>query len=218
MLQLTSQLSLIFATLIFTSTVILHLVRKNSSAVQLYMFQSVMIAILLILSSIEKFSILLLVAIIATVAVKVIVAPYFFFGIIKKHQLISSAGTYLNSPLTLLVIVVLVALTRTNFFKPLEFVVPLEQNLLFISIASILVSIFLSINRKGALSQMIGILSLENSIVAFAIFAGLEQSPSLQLGITFNILIWIIVASVFASMIFKQFGSIDVSRMKELTE
>lgn len=218
MLQLTSQLSLIFATAIFTSTVILHIVRKNSSAIQLYMLQSIIIAILLILSSIEKFSILLLIAIISTITVKIIVAPYFFFGIIKKHRLISSAGTYLNSPITLLVIVLLVALTRTNFFKPLEFVVSLEQNLLFISISSILVSLFLSINRKGALSQMIGILSLENSIVAFAIFAGLEQSPSLQLGITFNILVWIIIASLFASMIFKQFGSIDVSQMKKLKE
>lgn len=218
MLQLTPQLSLIFATIIFTSTVLLHIVRKNSSAVQLYMFQSLAIAILLILSSIENFTILLLIAIIATIAVKVFVAPFFFFRVIKKHQLSAAAGTYLNSPITLFVIVILVALTKTNFFKPLLFLVPLEQNLLFISVASILVSIFLCINRKGALSQMIGILSLENSIVGFAIFAGLEQNPSLQLGITFNILIWIIIASVFASMIFKQFGSIDVSKMKELTE
>lgn len=218
MLTLTPQLSLIFATLIFTSTVILHLIKKNSTAVQLYMFQSATIAILLILSSIEKFSILLLIAIVATIVVKIIVAPYFFFGIIKKHQVNASAGKYLNSPITLLVIVALVSLTKTNFFKPLVFLLPLEQNLLFISIASILVSIFLSINRKGAISQMIGILSLENSIVGFAIFAGLEQNPSLQLGITFNILIWIIIASVFASTIFKQFGSIDVSRMKKLTE
>lgn len=218
MITLTPQLSLMFATLIFTSTVVLHLIKKNTTAVYLYILQSSSIATLLILTSIEKSSILLLIAIIATIAVKVIIAPYFFLSVIKKHQLKSSAETYLSSPVTLLVIVVLVALTKTDFFKPLIFLVPSEPNLLFISIASILVSIFLCINRKGALSQLTGILSLENSIVAFAIFAGLEQSPSLQLGITFNILVWIIIASVFASMIFKQFGSIDVSKMKKLTE
>lgn len=218
MIQLTPQLSLIFATLIFTSTVILHLVKKNSSAVQLYVLQSIVIAALLIISSTEKFSILLLIAIIATITVKVIIAPYFFFNIIRKHQLKATEDTYLNSPLTLLVIVILVVLTKSNFFQPLAFLLPVEQNLFFISIASILVSIFLSINRKGALSQMIGILSLENAIVGFAIFAGLEQYPSLQLGITFNILIWIVIASVFASMIFKQFGSIDVGQMKKLKE
>jgi hydrogenase-4 component E len=40
----------------------------------------------------------------------------------------------------------------------------------------------------------------------------------LQLGITFNILIWIIIATVFISMIFRQFASLDVTTMKELTE
>ena len=74
------------------------------------------------------------------------------------------------------------------------------------------------INRKGVLSQMLGILSVENGIVAFALFSGLEQNPALQLGITFNILIWIMIASVFATMIFRQFGSLDVTTMKKLTD
>jgi len=75
------------------------------------------------------------------------------------------------------------------------------RNLLLLSVATIMISLFLIINRKGALSQMLGILSLENGIVSFALFAGLEQNPGLQLGITFNILIWIIIATVFISMI-----------------
>jgi len=65
---------------------------------------------------------------------------------------------------------------------------------------------------------MLGILSLENGIVSFALFAGLEQNPGLQLGITFDVLIWIIIASVFISMIYRQFGSLDVTTMKKLTE
>ncbi len=91
-------------------------------------------------------------------------------------------------------------------------------NLLLLNVATIMISLFLSINRKGALSQMLGILSLENGIVSFALSAGLEQNPGLQLGITFNILIWIIIATVFISMMFRQFGSLDVTTMKKLTE
>ena len=129
-----------------------------------------------------------------------------------------SVSTYLNTPITLLVIAVLVALTRTEVFLPLAHLAPDGNNLLLLDVATIMISLFLSINRKGALSQMLGILSLENGIVSFALSAGLEQNPGLQLGITFNILIWIIIATVFISMMFRQFGSLDVTTMKKLTE
>jgi len=68
------------------------------------------------------------------------------------------------------------------------------------------------------LSQIIGILSLENTIVAFTIFAGLEQSASLQIGIIFDIFVWLIIATVFVSMIYKHFGSLDVTSMKTLKD
>ncbi len=65
---------------------------------------------------------------------------------------------------------------------------------------------------------MIGILSLENGIVCFATFAGLEQTPGLQLGVIFDIFVWVIIATVFISMIYRHFGSLDVSAMRTLKE
>jgi hydrogenase-4 component E len=208
---------LFLETVIFAVAIFLHLTKKNITAVRLYMAQSAAVSLLL-LSSFDTASILLVLAIISTVVVKTIIAPYFFLGLIKRHRLKFTVSTYLNTPITLLVIAALVAITRTDFFQPLVFLAPGGKNLLLLPIATILISLFLIINRKGALSQMLGTLSLENSIVSFALFAGLEQNAGLQLGITFNILIWIIIATVFASMIYRQFGSLNVTTMKNLTE
>ncbi|MHB1325854.1 MAG: hypothetical protein ACYC0L_06580 [Thermoleophilia bacterium] len=216
MAHLNQQTLLVFATIIFASAVFLHLTRKNTSAVRLYMVQSSAIAALLILSSFDRFSPLLITAIVATVAVKIFIAPYFFYGLIRRHQLKFSVNTYLNTPVSLLVIAALLALTQSDFFSALAVLATSSEKMLRLAFATILISLFLGINRKDALSQMIGILSLENGIVAFALFAGLEQSPGLQLGITFNILIWVIIATVFASMIFRKFGSLDVTAMKKL--
>ncbi len=218
MAHLDQQTLLVFATVIFAAAVFLHLTRKNTSAVKLYMVQSAAIGVLLVLSAFDRFSPLLLVAIVATVAVKIFIAPYFFKGLIDRHRLKFSVNTYLNTPVSLAVVAALLALTQSDFFSSLAVLAPEGDKLLRLTFATILISIFLSINRKGALSQMIGILSLENGIVAFALFAGLEQSPGLQLGITFNILIWVIIATVFASMIFKKFGSLDVTAMKKLKD
>lgn len=203
---------------IFTSVVFLHLVKRGSTGIFLYIAQSTVIALLLIISSFEKSSFLLGIAIIATLAVKIVVAPYFFFSLLKKHHVTFLVGTYFNVPITLVCITALTALTRADIFKQFSLLSLLGKDFLLIPLATILISIFLIINSRGALSQMFGILSLENGIVSFALFAGLEQNPGLQLGITINILIWIIMASMLASMIFKQYGSLDVSAMKRLIE
>ncbi len=218
MTPIAPQVLLFLEIVIFAAAVFLHLTKKNSSAVRLYIAQSSAISLLLVLPAFEESSPLLVIAIIATITVKLFIAPYFFFGLIKKHQLKFSVSTYLNTPITVLIIAVLVAFTQTDVFKPLAQLAVEGRNLLLLSVATIMISLFLIINRKGALSQMLGILSLENGIVSFALFAGLEQNPGLQIGITFNILIWIIIATVFISMIYRQFGSLDVTTMKKLTE
>ncbi len=218
MMLIAPQLQLVMQAVVFAAAVFLHLTKKNSSAVRLYIAQSAAISLLLVLPALEESSWLLEVAIVSTIAVKIFVAPYFFFRLIQKHGLKFSVSTYLNTPVTLLVIAALVALTRTDVFRPLGRLAADGNNLLLLSVATIMISLFLVVNRKGALSQMLGILSLENGIVSFGVFAGLEQNPGLQLGITFNILIWIIIATVFVSMIYRQFGSLDVTTMKKLTE
>lgn len=218
MISLSPQIIFNLEAIIFVTIILMHLTKKNSTTIWLYVLQSVMVVFLLIVSSVENLSLLIALSLLATIIVKLFVAPTFFSNLVKRHQLVFSATTYLNTPITLLVIAALVAFTRVFLSAPLGLVTNLNETLLVTAVSCILTSLFLIVNRKGALSQMIGILSLENSIVAFAFFAGLEESPSLQLGIMFNLLIWILIASVFASMIYRTFGSLDIGEMKYLKE
>ena len=203
---------------IFLSAVLLHITRRNSTAVLLYFIQSLAIVVLLFHPLVENFSPVIMLMAILTLAIKAVVAPLFFSRLIKRHKLKFSASTYLNTPLTLIAITVLTALTNSRIFFPYYFNRAVRPKILSLAIAVILISFFLIINRKGAVSQIIGILSLENGIVAFALFSGLEQSPALQIGIMFDLLVWVIIAAVFISMIYKQFGSLDVTELKHLKE
>jgi len=201
---------------IFLTLVFLHLSKKNLSAAIVYGIQSAAVIAILFNSFLETYSIYLLILILLTLVIKIILAPLFFIRLIKKHELSFSASTYLNIPLTLIVISVLTFVAHSQKLTPLTNIIPGNSTLLSMALSAIFISLFLIVNRKGALSQIIGVLSLENSIVAFAVFAGLEQSPALQAGILFNIFIWIIIATVFASMIYEHFGSHDVTSMKKL--
>ncbi|MBI5912918.1 hypothetical protein HY839_00570 [Candidatus Azambacteria bacterium] len=204
--------------IMFLAAVFLHVVKKNSTAAVLYCAQSAAMATILLAASIEADSRPLLFVALATFAVKTLIAPLFFAHLIKRHQLKFSASTYLSVPLTLIAVAALTALTRSHIFAPLVALGNGREGMLSLALAMMLISLFLIVNRKGAISQMIGILSLENSIVAFAVFAGLEQAPGLQMGIMFDILVWVVVATVFTSMMYKQFGSLDVTAMQRLKE
>ena len=205
-------------TILFLTTILLHMARKNASAIMLYQTQSLVIAVMLFMSFYETRSLALFIVALITLIIKVFVAPQFFNALIKKQVLALSASTYLNTPLTVTALAALTAIAHADVFAPLAFLFPLNESLLSLMLAAIFVSFFLIINRKGAISQMLGILSLENCIVAFAFLAGLEQSPSLQIGILFVIFIWLSIATIFVSMMYKHFGTLDVTTMAHLKD
>ncbi|MBI2463603.1 hypothetical protein HYV57_01465 [Candidatus Peregrinibacteria bacterium] len=203
---------------IFLSIIFLHLIKKNFEAVIAYGIQSFAIVVVLMGSFFETNNFPLLLLILVTLIVKVIVAPLFFIKLIQKHELTFSVSSYLNLPLTLIVIASFTAVAHSQKFSSLTNIIPAHFALLSLALSAIFISLFLIVNRKGALSQALGVLSLENSIVAFVFFAGLERSPGLQMGIIFDIFVWILIATVFVSMIYKHFGSLDVTSMKHLKE
>lgn len=202
----------------FISVIFMHLAKRSSWAIELYTIQSILIVLLLATALIHEFSWLLVIATLVIFIVKVIIAPLFFTQLIRRHEVKFSASTYLNGPMTIVALAMFTAFTHARFFQPLTILIPIHADAILLTVSMMLISVFLIINRKGALSQMVGILSLENAIVAFAAVTGLEQTPSLQLGVVFDIFIWINIATVFANMIYLKFGSLDVSSMTHLTE
>jgi len=215
---LTPQLLFFFETILFASVIFMFLAKKNSTVIFLYLVQSLVIAIALFYSSFKIHSFLLMGIAILVFIVKVLASPYFFFWLVKEYKSQFSTSTYLNGPLTLVVLALLTAFSYSDFWGPLSVLAPQSGSALSMSLALVFITIFLIVNRRGVLSQMVGILSLENSIVSFAYITGLEASAGPQLGILFDISVWIGIAVVFASMIYRHFGSLDASVMQSLKE
>ena len=212
------QFTYLLEVLLLCLVILMHLSKKSLSVISIYAGQSAAIVGLLFLSAVRDGSLPLVLVACVMLAVKVFFAPYFLGRLVRRHGLKFTSSTYLNPPLTLIVLALLMAMPFSSFMKPLAALAPAGADLVQLAVAMIMISVFLIINRKGALSQIIGILSLENSIVLFAAVAGLEQSLGLELGIIFDILVWIIIATVFVSMVYRQFGTLDVTEMSTLKE
>lgn len=208
----------IFLTIVFMTIVFFHIAKKNFAVAIGYGVQSFAIVMLLTYSYFKTGSTTFLLIAVLGLLVKVIMAPLFIIHQINKHELKFLVSTYANLPLTLIIVAALTAIANSGLFTPLVTLIPANHQLLPLSLSAVLISVFLIINRKGAISQIVGVLSLENSIVAFGLFSVIDQSLILEIGIVFSISVWIIIATVFISMIYKHFGSLDVTQMKHLKE
>lgn len=200
------------------STIGLHITRRNRNEALLYGLQSLAVVMLLAAAFLHDQSWPLLAIVILTLTVKVILAPLFFMRLIKQHELKFSANTYTNTTETFAAVAGILILAGSGIFDPLTSLVPGNHAFLVLALTAMLTSILLMVNRKGALSQVVGVLSLENCIVAFAILAGLEQSVALQVGVIFDVSVWVIVAATMVSLVYRHHGSLDVSVMKKLKD
>lgn len=202
----------------FLAAVLMHLVRRSRSLVRLYALQSAAVAIIFFLLGLlgDDQSLMTVAGILFVV--KVLVAPAFFRNILERLSGSASTSNYLNTPITLLVLTGLVLLSFSKVFLPLSTMYPQAFVPVALNIALVFISILLLINRRGVFAQMVGILSLENSIILFAAFFGLHHPLPLEIGMIFDIVIWMVIASFFLGMIYRQFGTLSTADMKRLTE
>ncbi len=216
MIENFSSLQLVCLTLMTLSLVAMHVVKKYTALASAYVLQSLCLLVLLGIELSEHFSWGILGIFFVTLIIKIVIIPKVFSRIIKQSRLNLLSPTYLTIPMTLCVLLLLLIFARSDVLSPLATLLsePLElRTMLF---GNLLLSIFLIINRKGALSQIIGILSLENMIFVLSIFLQIKQLFSLELGILFNLLFWVIASSIFLKGLFQKFGSYDITALNQL--
>lgn len=202
----------------FLAAVFMNLAKHARSLVRLYAFQSFSVAATLFLIGFfsEDRSLMFVAA--GVFLVKVVLTPVFFNRILRKVAGSASSTHYLNTPLTLFMLTGLVLFAFSKVFLPIADLYPEIFISVALSIALVFISMFLLINRRGVFAQMIGMLSLENSVVLLAASFGLRYPLSLEIGIIFNIVLWMIISSFFVGMIYRQFGTLSTAEMKRLTE
>jgi hydrogenase-4 membrane subunit HyfE len=202
----------------FLTAIMMHLAHRNRTMIHLYAVQSVAVAALLCVAGFASGEQSLVWVSVITFGIKAVAVPIFFSRLLRRFGTQASATSYLSTPMTLAALMMLVLFAYSRVFLPLATLMPQALGSISFNLAIIFASIFLMINRKGAFTQMIGVLSLENGIVLLAALIGIEQPIALEIGIIFDMTIWIAIGSAFIGMIHRQFGSLDTDELRHLTE
>lgn len=194
------------------------LIIRNSLAAQVRMFavQSTVLAALAAVVAYfggrgELFGVAVVFAII-----KVVVIPNVLTRAVTKIGMQRAVAPYLGTSTTLGICAMLVVIafyvmapvTASNSL-PTADGIPL-------AFAGVLIGLFTTVNRRRALTQILGFLMLENGIFMIALLATYGVPLIVEMGVFLDVLVAVLILEVFVYRIKENFDSIDVKHMEAL--
>jgi hydrogenase-4 component E len=153
-----------------------------------------------------------------TLALKVVVIPVGLHRIIDRMNVRWDVEPLLNIPMTMLIGIVLVVFSFNLAMPIARLSTSIARATLGIALACVLLSFMMMIVRAKAIPQVIGFLAMENGLF-FAATAATNGMPMIvELGIALDVLVGVLILSVFMFQIREQFDSLDIRHLEQLRD
>ena len=154
----------------------------------------------------------------ATLALKVVLLPFLLHRLTHRLQVRWDVEPLLNAPLTMLVGILLVVFAF-NMAAPIAALADsVARSTVGIALASVLLSFLMMITRSKAVPQVIGFLSMENSLLFVATAATNGMPMLVELGIAIDVLMGFLILGIFMFQIREQFDSLDIHHLERLKD
>ena len=156
-----------------------------------------------------------------TLVFKAIFLPLVLERLVQRIEIRQEIEPFVNVPISVIVsglLTLLAYVVAESFHRPEETTGPasLGHNTLAVAIALFLIGFFMMVNRRKALTQVLGLLCLENGLFLAAISLTYGMPLLIELGITFDLLVAVMVLGILVYRIRETFDSMDVSKLSRL--
>lgn len=197
---------------ILVTAVSINTFKRIEPCVKAYTVNSWLLSALTAITALMTGEVHLYAASLITFLSKGVLIPMFLRRIVKQIKATHDVEPYISNALSLTISGILVVAVYASLKKGI-FVTGLSENVLQISIAVILIGLFIMITRKKAIIQVIGLLFMENGLflAGFALTFGMPLI--IELGVLFDMLMGVIILGIFIIQIKKAFSSSDLDKL-----
>jgi hydrogenase-4 component E len=191
------------------------------SLVRLFALQSVSLGLLALAVAYFANAPHIYVVAVLTLGLKGAVIPWVLLYVMDKIKTDKEVEPLVSIPLSLLLCGVL---TIVAFYITQPIILTsgaidtITKNCLAISFAVVLIGFFTMISRKKAITQIMGLLTMENGLFLAAISVTYGMPMIVELGIFFDVLVAVIIMGLFAFRINKTFDSVDTTILRRLRD
>lgn len=200
-------------------TAVLTLWRRDLAAIiRLLMIQGALIAGLALLLGVTENSTELYLAAIGVAVLKAGVLPAILRRVLADSGEVRETAPLVNVTASLLAAAVLTLLAYV-LSGPLVALAPsAATRALPVGIAVVLLGFFVLVTRRRAISQVIGFLLLDNGITVTAFLATSGVPLVVELGVSLDVFLVVIVLQIVAARMRLAFGSTDLDGLSELRD
>src|SRR6266705_966902 len=176
------------------------------TTIRLYGLQSLLLGIVAAVIAMSEARYELFVTAAVTVVLKAMLIPWFLMRVIDRIGIHREIEPFLNVPASLLVCLGLTVVgyrVSTGFPEGAQGV---SHHLIGVALSMLLIGLFLMVTRKKAITQILALLTVENAVFLVAV----------ELGISFDVILAVVILGVLVHRIVGRFESMDVSRLSKL--
>ena len=197
---------------ILLTAIAMNALRRLESYVRAYIFNSWLLSLLIAIVAFMIGGTHLYIASVTTLLSKGIVIPLLLRKIVRQMKVTHDVEPYISNTLSLTISGILVAVVYTSLSEGI-FVAGFSRNVLQISIAVILIGLFIMITRRKAITQVIGLLFMENGLFLAGFSLTFGMPIMIELGVLFDMLMGVIILGIFSVQIRRAFASADLDKL-----
>jgi hydrogenase-4 component E len=151
-----------------------------------------------------------------TISLKGLLIPWFLMRVIDRIGIHREIEPFLNVPASLLVCLGLTVVgyrVSTGFPEGAR---GASHHLIGVALSMLLIGLFLMMTRKKAITQILALLTVENAVFLVAVGVTSGMPLVVELGISFDVILAVLILGVLVHRIVERFESMDVSRLSKL--
>jgi hydrogenase-4 component E len=186
------------------------------TSIRLFGLQSLLLGIVAATIAVSEWRPELFVTAALTIVLKALVIPWFLMRTIDRIGIYREIEPFLNVPASLLVCLGLTVVgyrVSTGFPEGAK---GTSHHLIGVALSMLLIGLFLMVTRKKAITQIIALLTFENAVFLVAIGVTSGMPLVVELGISFDVILAVLILGVLVRRIVDRFESMDVSRLSNL--
>jgi hydrogenase-4 component E len=151
-----------------------------------------------------------------TLVVKGIVIPRFLMYSVDRLKVKREIEPLVNIPGSLLISGALIIVSYYVTEPLISSAETVTRNCLAISMSVVLIGMFMMISRRKALTQMVGLLMMENGLFLGIISTTYGMPLIVEIGIFFDVFMAVLIMGIFAFRVNRSFETLDTTFMRRL--
>lgn len=211
-----AQLITLLAALMLVLQLLLVVQRMLLTSIRIFALQSLMLGAIATVIAYYYSATHVYVIAVLTIIGKVLLLPRLLNRLVRRINIVQEIEPLLNAPTSM---VICGGLTLLGYIvaRPFTTLEKLGNNTLAIAITLLLTGFFLMFNRRKAITQVLGLLTVENGVMLAAVALTTYGMPLVvELGIFFDVMVAVMVLGILVYRIRESFASMDTSKLSQL--